>query len=290
MRLGDELAIIAAEAAAAGRLRSDRPPAHLARGARIDRAERRADPGRPRPWRWPAGCSPAPRRCAGSSCSPTAVSTEPPTWPARTDVELIVLGTKTGNVGITRLQARRSLLDPIGYEILVEVANASDEPVSCRLELDLEDDPIDVVPLTLAPGERNVQVFEKTSADGGRLRRTIDRADALPADNTAWAILPRRVAPEGDAGHAGQPLPREGVRGDPAGRPGVVKVDRTASRPAPSAGGAGRCRSWSFIARFPTRLPAGHVLVIEPSAPGRSGSWARCFTTRSSPSRTKTRR
>jgi hypothetical protein len=35
------------------------------------------------------------------------------------DVELIAVGQKTGNVGITRLQARRSLLDPIGYEILV---------------------------------------------------------------------------------------------------------------------------------------------------------------------------
>jgi von Willebrand factor type A domain/Aerotolerance regulator N-terminal len=45
------------------------------------------------------------------------------------DVELISVGKKTGNVGITRLQARRSLLDPIGYEILVEVCSASDEPV-----------------------------------------------------------------------------------------------------------------------------------------------------------------
>ena len=48
---------------------------------------------------------------------------------ARQDnIELIGIGKKTGNVGITRLQARRSLVDPIGYEILVEVANASDEP------------------------------------------------------------------------------------------------------------------------------------------------------------------
>ena len=48
-------------------------------------------------------------------------------------------------------------------------------------------------PLNLAAGERSVQVFEKTSAEGGRLRASIDRADALPADNTAWAILPRRA-------------------------------------------------------------------------------------------------
>src|SRR5262249_18745726 len=108
------------------------------------------------------------------------------------DVQLIGLGKKTGNAGITRLQARRSLLDPIGYEILVEVVNAADEPASFRPELDLEDDPIDVVPLTLQPGECHVQVFEKPSAEGGRLRAHIDRPDSLAADNTAWAILPRR--------------------------------------------------------------------------------------------------
>ncbi len=38
------------------------------------------------------------------------------------DVEVIRVGAAdTGNVAITRLQARRSLVDPIGYEILVEV-------------------------------------------------------------------------------------------------------------------------------------------------------------------------
>ncbi|MEJ7636414.1 MAG: VWA domain-containing protein [Singulisphaera sp.] len=108
------------------------------------------------------------------------------------DVEFIAMGKATGNVGITLLQARRSLIDPIGYEILVEVLNASDGLVECRLELDLGDDPIDVVPLTLKPGELATQIFEKTSAEGGRLRARIDRDDALAADNVAFAILPRR--------------------------------------------------------------------------------------------------
>ncbi len=38
-----------------------------------------------------------------------------------------------------------------------------------------------------------MHVFEKTSAEGGRLHASIDRKDALPADNSAWAILPRRA-------------------------------------------------------------------------------------------------
>ena len=46
---------------------------------------------------------------------------------------------KTGNVGITKFQVRRSLIDPIGYQILVEVVNASDAVVETRLEMDLDD-------------------------------------------------------------------------------------------------------------------------------------------------------
>ena len=37
------------------------------------------------------------------------------------DVELHTVGTRAGNVGITNFQVRRSLLDPIGYEILTSL-------------------------------------------------------------------------------------------------------------------------------------------------------------------------
>ena len=108
--------------------------------------------------------------------------------------ELIVrrFGTNVGNVGITQFQVRRSLIDPLGYEILAEVTNASDEAVECRLEVDLNDDVVDVVPLKLAAGQRWGQSFEKTSADGGHLSAKLDRVDALAADNLAWAVLPKR--------------------------------------------------------------------------------------------------
>ena len=101
-------------------------------------------------------------------------------------------GFHTGNVGITRFQVRRSLIDPLGYEILAEVTNASDDPVECRLEMDLNDDVVDVVPLKLTPGQRWSQSFEKTSADGGHLIAKLDRTDTLAADNRAWAVLPKR--------------------------------------------------------------------------------------------------
>src|SRR6516162_2528880 len=48
------------------------------------------------------------------------------------NVEVVAVGRRTGNVAITAFQVRRSLLDPIGYEILVEVVNHSADPVECR--------------------------------------------------------------------------------------------------------------------------------------------------------------
>jgi hypothetical protein len=179
------------------------------------------------------------------------------------DVDLIKLGTKTGNVGITRLQARRSLLDPIGYEILVEVLNASDEPVSFRLELDLDDDPIDVVPLTLPAGERTVQVFEKTSGDGGRLRAHIDRDDSLMADNTAWAILPRRSRQKVTLVTPGNLFLEKVFEAIPLVDLTVIKVAPDAQPTSTPAGSI-----MVFHRKVPDVLPAGQVLFIEPDRSG----------------------
>jgi hypothetical protein len=200
------------------------------------------------------------------------------------NVEWITIGGKTGNVGITRFQARRSLLDPIGYEILVEVSNASDQPASFRLELDLGDDPIDVVPLSLSPGERSVQVFEKTSDEGGRLRASIDRADALLADNTAWAILPRRARQKVTLVTPGNLFLEKVFEAIPLVDLEVVKVSKDAPEgsgsqsaasvppeqgPAPWQGqGPGAPEGSAAISvfhhRVPDKLPQGDILVIEP--------------------------
>src|SRR5205814_6548058 len=80
-------------------------------------------------------------------------------------VELRTVGTRAANVGITNFQVRRSLLDPIGYEILTEVTNASDEPVECRLDIELNGLPVDVIPLSLTPGQSWSKAIEKTSVD-----------------------------------------------------------------------------------------------------------------------------
>ena len=92
-----------------------------------------------------------------------------PAEPGRGDnspVTLHVIGERSGNVGIVQFQVRRSLVDPLGYEILAEVRNASDKPAECRFEVELNDEPIDVVLFKLEAGGRWSQVFEKTSAEG----------------------------------------------------------------------------------------------------------------------------
>jgi hypothetical protein len=178
------------------------------------------------------------------------------------DVELRPVGKPTGNVGITRLQARRSLLDPVGYEILVEVFNASDEPAERRLELDLGDEPIDVVPLKLGPGEHVTQVFEKTSAEGGRLRGRLDRPDALPADDVAYAILPRRERQPVTLVTEGNLYLEKVFEAIPLVDLTVVK-ELPQPRPAPG----GKPGVIVFHRAVPDALPPGPVLVIEPAGP-----------------------
>jgi von Willebrand factor type A domain/Aerotolerance regulator N-terminal len=172
-----------------------------------------------------------------------------------TDVKVVGEGSsKTGNVGITKFQVRRSLVDPIGYQILVEVVNASEAVVETRLELDLDDSAVDVVPLRLEPGKPFRKVFEKTSADGGRLVGKIDRPDALPADNTAWAILPRRDIQPVTLVSDGNLFLEKVFEANP-----LVKLALANKPPATPSG------ITVFHKNVPEKLPPGPVLVIEPA-------------------------
>ena len=103
------------------------------------------------------------------------------------------VGMSSGNVGITRFQARRSLLDPITYQMLIEVGNFSDEAMECSLDLKLNGELLDVMPLKLDAGEIRAEVREETSVQGGVISAEVQWKDDLPADNTARAILPERL-------------------------------------------------------------------------------------------------
>jgi hypothetical protein len=172
------------------------------------------------------------------------------------DVQVVLVGQRTGNVGITAFQVRRSLLDPIGYEVLAEVVNASDEAVECRLELDLNGDTIDVYPLKLEANGKWSKVIENTSAEGGLLRARLNHDDALSSDNQAVALLPKReylpVTLVSEQGNLfvekvleASPLVRLRVQRKPAGQPpaGMITV---------------------YHRHVPAKLPPGPALVIDP--------------------------
>ena len=178
------------------------------------------------------------------------------------DVQLVAVGDSTGNVGITRFQVRRSLIDPVGYEILTEVTNQSDEAVECRLEIDLGVNPVDVVPLKLEPNEVWSQVFEQTSAVGGHLVARLNRDDAFVADNQAYAILPRRERQRVvlmTEGHLFMEKVFEASR----------LVDLRVETELPEDAPVGAVKV--FHRAVPETLPAGPVLVIEPT--GTTDLW-----------------
>ena len=97
------------------------------------------------------------------------------------------------NIGLTRFQVRRSLLDPIGFQVLVEVTNYSDVAKECSLDLIFNEELLDVIPVKMESGEIWVKVFEKTSTAGGLLSAELKAEDGFEPDNAASAILPERL-------------------------------------------------------------------------------------------------
>lgn len=170
-------------------------------------------------------------------------------------IAAVAVGGATTNVGITRFQARRSLVDPIGYEILVEAMNGSNEPVERRLEIDLAGEPVDVVPLKLAAGEKWTRVFEKTSAEGGILKAFFDKPDSLAADDSAWAILPKREYQRVILSTFGNLFLEKVFEAIPLVKLTVVKEIAKATEPGAIL---------AFHRAVPAVIPKGRVIVIEP--------------------------
>jgi hypothetical protein len=134
------------------------------------------------------------------------------------DTQYRVFATEAAaNIGIHQFQVRRSLIDPLGYEVLIGVFNASDIAVKCRLELSLDEAIVDIIPLDLKANEKWSRSVEKTSIQGGELHAQltkftsgqeaakapdkvpanqpsalVERSNMLARDDDAWAILPER--------------------------------------------------------------------------------------------------
>lgn len=178
-------------------------------------------------------------------------------WLSEPDVTWLPVGTATNNVAITRFQVRRSLLDPLGYQALIEVQNNSDDAVECRLELELADSLIDVWPLKLAPRETWTKPIEQTSAEGGVLVGRLRHDDPLPLDNEARAVLPHRHKQPVLLVTTGNHFLHSVFSANPL-------VDLTVTKELPKT-----IPSGTLIVlhkETPMELPPGNVVVLQPTA------------------------
>ncbi len=185
------------------------------------------------------------------------------------------LATAAGNVGITQFQARRSLIDPVGYEVLVALFNASDLPIKGRLDLELEEIPVDVIPFELKPNETWTRSVEKTSLEGGVLRATLsqlaanapesdsEQINTLPTDDRAWAIIPPRQVQDVLIVSPGNLFLRKVFEANPL-------VNVTVVNQLPDSWPA---QSIVVLHRLiPPILPQGQLLVIDPE--NDSNAWS----------------
>lgn len=218
-------------------------------------------------------------------CSPDAVSLAGETGDTAPPVEIRIFGSPAGNVGIVRFQVRRNPVDPLGYEILAAVKNASDSPIRCRLEITLDDAPVDILPLRLEPDETWSRALEKTSLDGGRLTATLTRMEvddaadtgwktedvsadadqhasrsaanvnALAIDDTAWAILPPRIVQPVLIVSPGNLFLQKVFEANPLVQ---IRTSRELDQTPPPG------VILVFHRHVPSVLPPGNLLVIDP--------------------------
>ena len=124
-----------------------------------------------------------------------AALSDPTTPPHTPKIETIHVGQPLPNAGILRFQPRRDLSDAAKVETLVQMANFSDVPLLGRLIVTLDGEPLDVLPLSIPPGEISTRVLEFVTAAGGQLHAKLEFADssfadALASDNEAESRLP----------------------------------------------------------------------------------------------------
>jgi hypothetical protein len=221
---------------------------------------------------------PSARDAESTASSPVQVDTTllQPSIP----IDVYTFGSDVGNIGITQMSARRTMTDPLGYEVLIKVRNASAVPVSCRLELTRDDVPVDIIPLSLQPDETWSRSLQKTSLEGGVLTASLTQiigvpaanvdpskitdptstansfADFLTVDNTAWAQLPDRAIQKVLIVSPGNLFLQKAFEANPL-------TDVTIRSTFPN--------QWPtdtlvvLHRNVPQQLPAGNVLIIDPA-------------------------
>ncbi|MDB6173233.1 MAG: von Willebrand factor type [Chthoniobacteraceae bacterium] len=103
-------------------------------------------------------------------------------------------GTARDNVAITRFSTRPLLNSPQTSEVLLEIRNFGTAPVKGNVELSLDGRRLEIKPFEIEAGGRKLDFFPilpRTERSArGWLKAQLDTADALPLDNTAYALVP----------------------------------------------------------------------------------------------------
>lgn len=177
---------------------------------------------------------------------------------AADDVDLVRVGKPTGNLAVARLELRRSPVDPLEAQALVEVHRFSDQPAAAQLEFVFNDRSLATETIRFDAGSPWRQVFTLEAAAGGQLTARLQASDALAADNQLTADVP----------------PARRYRIVLRGRPNRFVESALEANPcvefAPDdalpGSGAGEFLP-IFVGEVPERLPEGPSIVIDPTGP-----------------------
>ncbi len=111
-------------------------------------------------------------------------------------VSYVPIGTGKKNVAISGFSVRRYPLDKARYEVMIEVTNTNDEPVSVELSLLGDGDVVDLTRLALGPNERLARFYKDLAGASrtleAKLALTEGARDDMPADDHAFALMPER--------------------------------------------------------------------------------------------------
>jgi hypothetical protein len=121
---------------------------------------------------------------------------EPPPNLEGVSLRFVPVGKSAKNLAITQFAVRRYPLDKSRLEVMVEVSNASTDRAEIELSLWGDGAIIDTERLAVAAGERLPRFLPDVGGTRrvleARLRYSDGRADDLPADDRAWALVPER--------------------------------------------------------------------------------------------------
>jgi len=111
--------------------------------------------------------------------------------PHRTPIRFLPVGDPAGarNVGLVALEARRPYGGSADYHLFAAVRNGGKARETFTLEIRHGETLVDARPMSLDPGEERSCIYDRPGLSGGWVQVSVDLADAVDADNRAWAVL-----------------------------------------------------------------------------------------------------